>query len=342
MHREQLKKRGRFSILIFLIGIMLFLSACAQTGKDGLNKDTSIKFHTKTFTSTNPVFPVDTKITIGSSAKSANETLQEEENLEQVLSDYGAVGANLKQKIENLQNANGNATKGLGGIYGHIFLEDAKKRLKGPNWNSKVSVAQDVRGQITNFYRDEITKAGLFHVTTLVTTTLITPGNPSNPPTIGKDAYHWQVEVASEGFQIHKNCHKFMSEMCDPNDPTDKQPFWKTEMELSDDMLNEVVGRNFHYKLWAKGDVIEVKNVYKYNKNIPGTTIPVDPSIEPDDWDRLDDSDGSPYSGLYAESPESCIDMMTVGIPPTSMSNLPPLPFYCLGRCEQPMIVNSR
>lgn len=327
MRRAQLKKRGRYSNPLLPVLVMLFLTACTPTSKNDPNKDNLAIL----------TYPVDTKITIGTANKSANQTLEDENLLVKVLDDFGATGSNLGERIENLQNANGHATTGLGGIYGHIFLDDAKEHLTGPgNWNSNVSVTEDVIGQITNFYRDEISGAGLFHVTTLVTTTLITPGNPGNPPAIKKVAYHWQVEVDAGGFTIHRNCHKFTDVDCDPVNPN--QPFPGT-MTLDQNMLQTVIDRNFHYKLWAKGTGIKVIKVYR--RNNPGNGIPAPPpsSGNPAPWKLLNEAK---YQGLYATTNASCIDMMTIGIPPTNINNLPPVPFYCLGRCESPAIVNSR
>ena len=306
---------------------MLFLTACAYTGRDDSGMGLAV-VHS---------YPVDTRTTIGTAKKSVNQTLQSEESLLQVLNDFDAVGSTLGDKIENLKNANGNATTGLGGIYGHIFLDDARKHLTGPgNWNSNVNLTQDVIGQITDYYRDEVTGAGLFHVTTVVSTTLINPGNPSNPPTIQSIAYHWQVEVDPGGFSVHRNCHTFPDVSCDPAHP--EQPFPGT-MTFGPGMLQTVVARNFHYKLWAKGTAIKVKKVFR--RNSPGGTIPAPPpsSGNPAPWQLLDSAE---YQGLYAPSADSCIDMMTIGMTPTSISNLPPVPFYCLGRCDSPLIVNSR
>jgi hypothetical protein len=326
MQREQLKIRGRYSNLILSVSIMLFLSACAHSVVED-----PIQIYTD---------PVELTTTIGTAKKSVNETLQQETRLDQVLTDYGSTdpALTLGQRIAQLQSSNGPATSGLGGIFGHIFLVDAEDRLfkgAGPNkgkWNKDAPVTQEMWGRITDFKRNS-DGSGYFHVTTLVKTIHVNGG-----PTTRRVAYHWEVDVGSGGFSVHKNCHKFADENCDPDDSTNKQPFWKT-MDLSDDMLNEVVARNFHYKLWAKGLTISVRKVYRRNSPSDDIPAPPPPTGQTAPWKLLN---AAKYAGLYLPSVESCIDMMTVAVSPTDMNNFPQLPFYCLGRCDSPAIVNSR
>jgi hypothetical protein len=74
------------------------------------------------------------------------------------------------------------------------------------------------------------------------------------------------------------------------------------------------------YKLNAKGTGIVVRHVYRKVDSDPIELLP-------------------PTDPRYASTAESCIDLLFNPYPPET--ELPPQIGYCLGRCEQPAILNT-
>lgn len=81
--------------------------------------------------------------------------------------------------------------------------------------------------------------------------------------------------------------------------------------------------RDLDHKLWAKGTEIVVEEVYqRIGKD--GELVLLPKTHE-----------------YYKRCEEACIDMMTRGFPPTFRIEFPEQSGYCLGRCDQPHIMNS-
>ncbi len=89
-------------------------------------------------------------------------------------------------------------------------------------------------------------------------------------------------------------------------DPGDPDSVWKREL---------------NHKLFAKGKSIKVRHVYRKIGDGP--------------LERLDDK-----HAFYKVTECSCVDIMFKGFPPEL--KLPSQDGYCLGRCDHPLIVNSR
>ncbi len=88
--------------------------------------------------------------------------------------------------------------------------------------------------------------------------------------------------------------------------------------------------RGLDHKLLAKGADVQIKNVFrKVECCNPGCDHPECGKLV-----RLSDTEK-----FYLSTEESCIDLMFKGYPPAS--ELPPQVEYCLGRCENPPIINS-
>ena len=96
-------------------------------------------------------------------------------------------------------------------------------------------------------------------------------------------------------------------------------------------MINSATATGFNYKLYAKGNSIQITKVW-YNKHY---------HMDPDDFEDLDLSKKK-YESLAATDSSSCIDMMFATSPPRNYADLSAPPFYCLGRCGSPMIINTR
>jgi hypothetical protein len=208
---------------------------------------------------------------------------------------------------------------GLGGVHGRAFLDVAKSALL-PNgqFDNAQQIVVSVFGQITDY---EFNKSannpmrgnGRLVVITYVTSTKVPLGNGNNVPKT--EAYRWHVRVENDGFQVVPR---------DNANPTD--PFPGT-LAFTPAMLARINLLGFQYKLWAKGTDIKIDTVERKAGNSPNWTIL--PKTNP------------MYQRLYAEIDENCIDMMFVNEPPMILADGMKPPFYCLGRCESPLIVNT-
>jgi len=130
-----------------------------------------------------------------------------------------------------------------------------------------------------------------------------------------RELYHWDIEVPDALFEVTRR-EEDRSQPPFPGltlpqaalDPTNSHSIW---------------ARGLDHKLSAKGQGIEVKNVY-YRVLSPRETP----------LQRLEDR------RYYESTPESCIDLFTRGRPPATIGELVGND-YCLGRCAHPAIYNS-
>ncbi|MDJ0895967.1 MAG: hypothetical protein QNJ92_12565 [Alphaproteobacteria bacterium] len=103
-------------------------------------------------------------------------------------------------------------------------------------------------------------------------------------------------------------------------DDTDPSNVFPTAMTVQ---VSAAMASNFDRKLWAKGDSVRITRVERERKN---GTLKLLPANHP----------------LYETTPESCVDMMFKGLPPETLPDGTTPPFYCLGRCENPPIINTK
>jgi len=81
---------------------------------------------------------------------------------------------------------------------------------------------------------------------------------------------------------------------------------------------------NFQFKLWAKGTDIQVTRVERaFNTSSNFFLLPKN-------------------NRFYKVTPDACIDMMFQFDPPETMPSDAEPPFYCLGRCDEPPIINTK
>ena len=113
----------------------------------------------------------------------------------------------------------------------------------------------------------------------------------------------------------------FASFQVAPRDNTDMDDVFPTANTIP---ITAAMAGAFNNKLWAKGTTIEVTRVeFRRNQNGGFKLLP----------------SGHP---LYRTTVESCIDMMFVGTPPTTLPVGAAPPGYCLGRCNSPPIINTK
>ena len=117
------------------------------------------------------------------------------------------------------------------------------------------------------------------------------------------DRYLWQIAVRPGTYEVVEHSG-------DPNDP------FPGTLQFSSRKLADIAARKLDTKLWATGHGIVVVAVKKND-------VLLDPLTSP----------------LYVTNEDSCIDMMFWGYPPRS--ELPRQKSYCLGRCAQPLVINT-
>ena len=183
-------------------------------------------------------------------------------------------------------------------------------------------------GQITDYNYDQSDGTGELNVTTYITWKVVTSG--SGNPAPKTEAYKWIISVeptsglSFTGFQDEMNTGNI------------NNPFPASGMTFDPDTLNRIQSLGFTRKLWVRGDDIVIEEIRhrKWNKMTFVLLDKTDPKYE-----RLYDMTGDE---------DSCIDIF-FAVPsasplPTNMVQLNALggpPFYCLGRCANPMILNT-
>ncbi|WP_169542876.1 hypothetical protein [Sneathiella aquimaris] len=274
-----------------------------------------------------------------------NKALSSEENLVEALKIFNSIkkgddkaGYSLTQLWNEVTTQNVPRTQnGIGGVPSYAFLSAAGKALLlttdpgGPvKFNNSVRVRLSMSGQILNYKFDKMTGSGVLIAATYLTTTVtpvVTMTNPfSNSPkpepvmgqaSVEAEAFIWKVRVKPGGFTI-------------VNKWRDDDPFPGT-IPFTREMVARSNALGHNYKLWAKGKKIRIKDVW-HAEMLNGNW----------NWERVDNSSSStsPYKHLYTSSDDNCIDMLFQGYPPADLADMAP-PLYCLGRCTNPLIVNT-
>lgn len=257
----------------------------------------------------------------------ANDALSNAADLRKTLETYGnfSVAGNLGQLISAIKAAHnaGMAVRGLTGLGGPVglaFLNSAKAGL---------GVTIKVSGQITHYEfvqtgfnpAGEPVGNGRLHVITNVKRTGVNPSAQF-------ERYFWKVRVENSAFRVVRR-----------GNPANK-PFPNT-MDFDQETLdridckgtyaNDPTCKKFNFKLWAIGEDIVIEKVWRTHSNadINWVLLP-NAGINAKFYDRNDDN---------------CIDMMFAlaagQAVPTQTSELQEPPARCLGRCKNPLIVNT-
>lgn len=209
--------------------------------------------------------------------------------------------------------------QGYAGALNRAFFEAAKMTLdEGRRFNTKIKVRLVVHGQIIHYEFDESSGDGKIHSITYFTK-IITPNTPreyNGENITTTDAVRFKVSVerdqaiGANGFVVVKR-----------DDSAPDGPFPDT-MPFTSAMINDVEFYGYQYKLWAKGNSISVEEIAE--KPDGAALFTVVPTDDP----------------RYKIGPKSCIDMLFVNAPPSVLGSLAP-PFYCMGRCDHPGLVNT-
>ena len=254
---------------------------------------------------------------------------------------YTTIG-DLITKLRSKNQASSNDDQapgftGIGGALGNELLTiiEEEALAAADTYDTNTSVVVSLEGKIIHyrFIPDTTNPAqgnGELTVITAVSSRTYLP-NGTISPTAKTVGYKWQIEVEGNSFEIHENCHLVLN-TCGPDD----QPF-PDAMDLSEAMKDRVKSLGFKIKLWAEGVGIVVHNVWRkenFNWNAANNNSY---------WGNALDRNDARWTRFYETDDQSCIDFMFASTtPPTDLSGLGAPPFYCLGRCADPAIVNSR
>ena len=160
---------------------------------------------------------------------------------------------------------------------------------------------QRLSGKIRRYIFNKNTMSGYLEVDTVVETLV-------NGVPVARDTYWWSIAVLPGTYRVvpRKN-----------NQPRD--PFPNTvplpDAALDPDNPRGIWKRGLDHKLFAKGPGIVVLAASKNGDLIPAN----DP--------------------VYQSDSDSCVDLLFKDYPPEQ--TLPPQSGYCLGRCQDPLVVNT-
>ena len=167
--------------------------------------------------------------------------------------------------------------------------------------------AHRVRGRIRDYVYVEDTQSGHLAVDVKAEFFASAKDRNSGQPPVRTELLHWDIEVDG-AYQVHPRGLDFLD------------PFPQVDLTLPGYAIASIWNRDLKYKLHAKGRGIIVRHIYIKVDNGPIERLP---STDP----------------RYAETDEACIDILLNPYPPET--ELPPQIGYCLGRCEQPAVVNT-
>lgn len=235
-------------------------------------------------------------------------------------------GNNLRARINLLLNRPTDELYGLGGIQARTSLGAAGATLGDQGRFERPLDHVDIVGQIQEQVDGEpgfyFNPGDPMHMWVKITTTTTrTLGNGLRLEF--QRAEMFRVEVAADGVEVEAK-----------QETGDPFPRWTAAAGF------QVDPKDFNYKLWAVGDKIRVTDYWVDNTCQPecgntwqkyeSTTIGMPPSI----------------AAIFDLSPEACIDMMfkedPTRLPNHTLPSDAEPPFYCLGRCKEPPILNTK
>jgi hypothetical protein len=165
----------------------------------------------------------------------------------------------------------------------------------------------EVHGKIRDYVYDEGSKSGHLAVDVRTRFFASVKDRDSGKPPIRTELLHWDVDVDGV-YEVHARGLDFLN------------PFPDVALALPGYAIASIWNRDLRYKLHAKGRGIIVRHSYRKVDNGPLERVP---STDP----------------RYARTDEACIDLLLHPYPPET--ELPAQIGYCLGRCEQPAVVNT-
>lgn len=239
--------------------------------------------------------------------------------VEDFLADAGRAAEILSALLEvDVVDQRGQAIELLQGIdEGSLTQEEVPAALRGIGGFGLQLVARAflfedapafrVQGRIRDYVYVDDAQSGHLAVDVRTEFFASAKDRDSGQPPLSTELLHWDIDVENV-YQVHTRGLDF----------TD--PYPQVDLELPGYAIASIWARDLKYKLHAKGTGIVVRHVYRKVDNDPIELLP-------------------PTDPRYASTDESCIDLLFNPYPPET--ELPPQIGYCLGRCEQPAIVNT-
>jgi hypothetical protein len=226
----------------------------------------------------------------------------------------------IGQLIDQIRQGDGRSREnisrgltGLGGIFGHALLKAAEAKSPAGMFEPDLKIIIDARGHIDGYFFDHQDKGGYLNVTTQITI-----GMPNG--TVDIDRFRYEVGIGDNVFQVlGKNT-------ADPNNV----------FPGGDIPVNAQTAAPFNYKLWAKGVLIKVERLW-VDHDDDGFFEPNERVMMRDHGDWRDN-----YRHLLLPDSEACIDMMFLFYPPETLPPGAAPPYYCLGRCKNPPLINTK
>ena len=208
--------------------------------------------------------------------------------------------------------------RGLGGIPGHQVWHMGKEVIgAGNNYGNRMA-GDVVFGQIEDFNYNSADGSGSMKVIQVYTAGL-GRGMGASTRTV---AFRFHVEVQPGGFSV------------DTKNGADATNVFPNAFAATGIKISAEKAAGFNYKLYAKGTLIDVTAVEKspnFNSPAPVTN-----------WSAaLSQVESALAAEIMATDSTSCIDMMFANEPPASLPAGAEPPFYCLGRCGSPMLINT-
>lgn len=226
--------------------------------------------------------------------------------------------------IEDVRNKNANTAggtnpfKGLGGGYYHTLLRAAKGKVGADSeYDASRTSTVELSGTITDYSFSRNGNKGSGELTVETYQTVLHDGG-----IVEVSNYVWTIEINPNGYDIHTHSGN-------RDDPFPGTLFF------DDDMLDRIEDRGFNVKLHASGPgAIKIKNVEKDGFDIEPSDPQYGHLLQTSQDDCIDiflkvetDANGDP---ILDEIPETYVELMADEYS------------YCLGRCANPAIVNSR
>ncbi len=304
------------SIVVVSVALLIAADGMAQT-----NQSSQSSGATQGKAPPNSAGIMSTTMVIGGKPANiaiANQKLLRDTLLSYRVRDQGAPpNPTLGQLITEIETANSDSSKqapgmsGFAGVMGHAFLDAAKQAILNGNYNRQTRVELSFHGQIEKYvYNTD--GSGELTAVTYITRTIIPAGNGT--PNGKTEAFKWELTIQAGGFSV----------VAKGNNPA--SPFPGT-LSFTPEMRQRIDSLGFMYKLWAKGTKIKIDRIW----HVANTNNM--------NWIELKDTNPK-YAKLFDENAENCIDMLFVDSPPPDLNGMGP-PLYCLGRCANPLLVNT-